>query len=184
MFQWRWSITTAGLSGQGWNCVHTRVSAFLGHFKFWKGICKEASWIGLKIGPLQPILAAKRYVSFFWVTLYKIKLLIQQLVLFLSILCVSTMFGRKLNVGQPRRFGVSRGRVQRTERQLETFLGATHRQKIRNLPDIGLQRRCNGWSSRFRLHQNFNIPCIHASPNWVATKANAKVVWLSRDKIL
>ena len=40
-----------------------------------------ASWIGLeilipkhpwksKIGLLQPILAAKRYVSFFWVTLY------------------------------------------------------------------------------------------------------------------
>ena len=52
--------------------------AFLSHFRFWKGICKVASWIGLeilvpkhlwknKIGPLQPILAAKRYVSFFWV---------------------------------------------------------------------------------------------------------------------
>ena len=50
--------------------------AFLSHFRFWKGICKVASWIGLeilvpkhpwksKIRPLQPILAAKRYVSFF-----------------------------------------------------------------------------------------------------------------------
>ena len=47
------------------SCVRARVSAFLSHFKFRKGICKEASWIGLKIGPLQPILAAKRYVSFF-----------------------------------------------------------------------------------------------------------------------
>ena len=55
--------------------------AFFSHFRFWKGICKVASWIGLeilvpkhpwksKIGPLQPILAAKQYVSFFWVTLY------------------------------------------------------------------------------------------------------------------
>ena len=62
------------------------------------------------------------------------------------------MFGRKLNVGQPRRFGVSRGRVQRTERQLETFLGATHRQKIRNLPDIGLQCRCDGQEIKIPLN--------------------------------
>ena len=50
--------------------------AFLSHFRFWKGICKVARWIGLeilvpkhpwksKIEPLQPILPAKRYVSFF-----------------------------------------------------------------------------------------------------------------------
>ena len=56
------------------NCVRAR--AILSHLRFWKGICKTASWIGLeilipkhpwksKIGLLQPILAAKRYVSFF-----------------------------------------------------------------------------------------------------------------------
>ena len=58
-----------------------RARAILSHLRFWKGICKVASWIGLEIlipkhpwksqiGLLQPILAAKRYVSFFWVTLY------------------------------------------------------------------------------------------------------------------
>ena len=56
------------------NCVRTR--GILSHLRFWKGICKMASWIGLeilipqhpwksKIGLLQTILAAKRYVSFF-----------------------------------------------------------------------------------------------------------------------
>ena len=62
--------------------IQSSVLAFLSPFRFWKGICKVASWIGLeilvpnhpwksKIGPLQPILAAKCYVSFFWVTLYQ-----------------------------------------------------------------------------------------------------------------
>ena len=55
--------------------IQSSVLAFSSHFRFWKGICKVASWIGLeilvpnhpwksKIGPLQPILAAKCYVSF------------------------------------------------------------------------------------------------------------------------
>ena len=59
---------------------YVRAHAILSHLRFWKGICKTASWIGLeilipkhpwksKIGLLQTILAAKRYVSFFWVTL-------------------------------------------------------------------------------------------------------------------
>ena len=58
------------------NCVRAHILAFLSHFRFWKGICKVASWIGLeilirkhpwksKIGLLQLILAAKRYVTFF-----------------------------------------------------------------------------------------------------------------------
>ena len=44
-------------------------------FKILRGICKVASWIGLKIlvekvklDPQQPILAAKRYVKFLWAT--------------------------------------------------------------------------------------------------------------------
>ena len=51
-----------------------RARGILSHLRFWKGICKVASWIGLKIlipkhpwkskiGLLQTILAAKRYVS-------------------------------------------------------------------------------------------------------------------------
>ena len=55
------------------NCVRARVFE---PFQIMKGYLKVASWIGLeilvpkhpwksKIGPLQPILAAKRYVSFF-----------------------------------------------------------------------------------------------------------------------
>ena len=55
--------------------------AFLGHFKFWMGIWNVLRCNGLEIlnpkhmwksenGPLQPILATKRYVTFFWATLY------------------------------------------------------------------------------------------------------------------
>ena len=55
--------------------------AFLGHFKFWMGFwhvlrCKGLKILNLKhmwkslIEPQPPILATKRYVTFFWDTLY------------------------------------------------------------------------------------------------------------------
>ena len=57
-------------------CVRAHVSVFLRHFRFWIGIFKVPRWIRLKflvskhpwksrIGPLQLILASKRYVSSF-----------------------------------------------------------------------------------------------------------------------
>ena len=73
-FAARCSLFSCLCSKRRKNCVRAR--AILSHLRFWKGICKVASWIGLeilipkhpwksKIGLLQPILAAKRYVTFF-----------------------------------------------------------------------------------------------------------------------
>ena len=66
---WQWQF------GHLWAWMMS-ARAVLSHLRFWKGICEVAGWIGLKIlipkhpwkskiGLLQTILAAKRYVSFF-----------------------------------------------------------------------------------------------------------------------
>ena len=84
-----------GCPGNVWGCrgvvrecleMFACVFASFGHLRFWNGVIKVASWIGSKfrfrntpkkvksdLYSLQPILATKHYVWFFWVTLYDLR---------------------------------------------------------------------------------------------------------------